>query len=257
MNYLKLFGIAAFAIGAILYLASSDDYVVVVGDQDYDLDKYLKISVNISTDMKVRVGKGYSLNVKADEKDLKNIKIYVKGHTLVIKKKDYNSLWYGDRPEITITLPTLKKFTLNGTSDVEIEDIHGSYFVVVMNGSGTINFEGSTEELMAVINGSGSMSSSSYGVRESKVEINGTGSIKLEGKCKTLDLEINGTGGFSGKDYRCEEVEVSIIGSGDPEVYASESIEVDVMGSGDVNVYGKPKKVMDFSRKKSHVTIRK
>lgn len=255
MNYLKLFGIAAFAIGTILYLASSDDHVVVVGDQKYDLGEYVKISVNISSDVKVQAGEDYSLNVKAHENDLKNIRIYVKGHTLVIKKKPYDRRWKGDRPEITITLPRLEKFTLNGTSDVEIQDIHGRFFMVAMNGSGTINFEGSSEELKAVINGSGTMSSTSYDARESRVDINGSGSVELAGKCKTLAVEINGSGRFSGKDYRCEDVEVNSVGSGDIEVNASAVVEVDVTGSGDVNVYGKPKQVKDRSRKKNHVTI--
>lgn len=256
MNYLKLFGIAAFAVGAILYLAADEDHMVVVGKQDYDLGEYVKISVNISTDMKVKAGDDYSLNIKADKKDLRNIKIYVKGQTLVIKKKNYDSSWHGDRPEIMISLPQLKKFTLNGTSDVEIKNIHGSYFIAVMNGSGTVNFEGKAEELKAVINGSGSMNSRSFGVREALIEINGSGFVDMAGKCKTLEVEINGSGDFAGKNFRCEEVETNIMGSGNINVYASYSLEVDVTGSGDVNVYGKPEHVKDMSdRKNHHVTI--
>lgn len=256
MNYLKLFGVATFAIGAILYLASADDYEVVVGDQDYDLDKYVKISVNISTDMKVMAGEDYGLNIKADEKDLENIQIYVKGHTLVIKSKhSFNTSWHGDRPEITVTMPLLKKFTLNGTSDVEIEGIHGKFFMVVMNGSGSIDFEGASNELRAEINGSGSLTSESFAAEENMVEINGSGSVAMAGKCITLDVEINGSGDFDGKDYKCSEVEIDIIGSGDLEVYASEMLVVDVMGSGDVNAYGNPKHVKELSRKKNHITI--
>lgn len=54
MNYLKLFGLAAFAIGAILYLASADDHKAVVGVQKFDLGEYSKISVNTVADLKVR-----------------------------------------------------------------------------------------------------------------------------------------------------------------------------------------------------------
>lgn len=256
MNYLKLFGIATFAVAAILYMASSEEHTAIIGEQDYDLGEYVKISVNISTDMAVRAGEEYSLNVKAHEKDLKNIKIYVKGHTLVIKsRKAYNNSWHGDRPEITISLPLLKKFTVNGSSDVEIRDIHGRYFIVIMNGSGAIDFEGHTEELVTVINGSGNLSSGSYDARESLVEINGSGAVALAGNCKTLEVEINGSGNFAGEDYKCIEVEVDILGSGDLDVYASEALEVDVMGSGDVNVYGNPKHIRDQSRKKNRITI--
>lgn len=257
MNYLKLFAIATFAVAAILYMASSEEHTAIVGEQDYDLGKFVKISVNISTDMKVQVGEEYSLDVKADVKDLKNIKVFVKGHTLVIKsKKPHGNSWYGDTPEIRITLPLLKKFTINGASDVEIQGIHGSYFVVIMNGNGNIDFEGNTEELVAVINGSGSLTSKSYGARESKVEINGSGSVDLSGKCKTLEVEINGSGDFDAKDYKCKEVEVRIIGSGDLKVNASLFVGIDVTGSGDVDVYGDPKYVKDRSYKKNHeVTI--
>lgn len=214
MNYIKLFGVAAFAIGAILYLASSDDHEVVVGEQNYDLGEYVKISDSSSSNVKVRAGEDYSLDVKADERDLATLKIYVKGQTLVIQNKNIMmETWRGDRPEITITLPRLKKYTLNGSSDAEIKDIHGSFFKAVVNGSGVINFEGASEELIAEINGSGELSSKSYEAMESEVIINGSGEVFLRGECATLEIEINGSGNFVGKDFKCERVEVDISGS--------------------------------------------
>ncbi|PCI51521.1 MAG: hypothetical protein COB49_01515 [Alphaproteobacteria bacterium] len=257
MNYMKLFGIAAFAIGAILYMASSDDHMVVMGEQDYGLDEFIKVSVNILADVNVQVGKDYGLNVKADEKDLKYIKIYVKGQTLVIEnKKNHFSSWYGDPPEITISMPKMKKITLNGSADVDIKDIHGSYFIVVVNGSGQVDFEGSSEELKVEVNGSGSLSSASFNARESQIDVNGSGSVALAGECRELEVNIYGSGNFAGKNYKCNDVDAVIFGSGDLDVFASGSLEVDVKGAGEVNVYGKPMHVKDRTDKKSHVTIR-
>ncbi len=257
MNYLKLFGIAAFAIGAILYLASADDHQVILGDQDYDLGEYVKISVSSSVDLKVTSGAAYALNVKADAEDLKKLKIYVKGRTLVIENREslFNS-WQGSSPEITISLPLLRKFTLNGASDAEITGIHGSAFKVVVNGSGAVSFSGRSDDLTTEINGSGDVESNDFATSESRVEINGSGSVDLSGSCDGLEIEINGSGNFTGRDFICKKAEVDVLGSGDIEVYASQALDVDVMGSSDVNVYGNPAQVRDRSRKSTHVVMR-
>ena len=258
MNYLKLFAIAAFAIGAILYLAADDEHVVVGGDQDYDLGEYVKITVNSPVDLKIRSGGEYGLNVKADEADLKKLKIYVKGKTLVIEnKKDIFNSWNGAPPEIMISLPLLQKFTLNSSSEVEINHIHGSFFKVMLNGSGSILFDGTSDVLYARINGSGTIDSGSFDVKkEAVIVINGSGDMSLAGKCRNLEAEINGSGDFTGRDFTCEKVEVDIAGSGDLDVYASAALDVDVIGSGTVNAFGKPQSVKDRSRKGTHVTIK-
>jgi hypothetical protein len=257
MNYLKLFGIAAFAIGAILYMASGEEHDLVIGQQNYDLGEYVNISEGSAAHVIVRVGEDYALNVNADEKDLALLKVYVRGQTLVIENKRsvFNS-WGGPKPEITISLPKLKKYTVNGSSDVVIEGIHGSIFKAVINGSGQIKFTGGSEELKAQINGSGGLLSPSFETVESDISINGSGEVKISGKCKNLDVEINGSGDFAAKDFICEKVEVDIAGSGDLVVYASAAIDVDVDGSGDVYVYGNPDKVIDRSRKKNHIKIK-
>lgn len=257
MGYLKLFGIAAFAIAAILYLASADNHKVVMGEQGYDLGDYKKITVNAAANLNVQSGQAYAINVKADAKDIKNLMIYVKGQTLVIENKGsmFHS-WHGARPEIRVTLPLLKKFTLNGSSDADIQGVHGNFFNVVLNGSGNIMFDGESKELKAEINGSGDLKSKSFKAKEADVEINGSGSILLSGECKTLTIDISGSGDIRGKDFICEMASVDVIGSGDSDVYVSRTLDVDVMGSGEVSAYGKPEKVKDHSDKKNHVIIK-
>lgn len=257
MNYLKLFAAAAFAIGAILYLASTDDHKVVMGEQAYDLGEFSKISVHTSASLKVRVGKDYGLNITGDEKDIKFLKIYVKGQTLVVQNKEnFFDSWQGEAPEVEISVPHLKRFILNGTSDAEIRGVEGEHFKVIINGSGNIDFGGTAEELKVAINGSGDMKGKMTGVNQSSVEINGSGSIDLSGNCNKLNITVHGSGDFDGKKFECKQVNVRVDGVGDIEVYAKKSVDVDVMGSGEVTVYGNPKYVKDRSREKDHVIIR-
>lgn len=127
------------------------------------------------------------MNIAADEKDLENLKIYVKGQTLVIENKEkYFNKWRGDNLTIAIDLPKLKKFTLNGPSDATISGLHGDLFKVVVNGSGNVDFEGATNELKAEINGSGSLKSQLYETDRGSLEINGSGSASLVGACRSL-----------------------------------------------------------------------
>ncbi|PHZ84967.1 head GIN domain-containing protein [Paremcibacter congregatus] len=256
MSYLKLFGIAAFAIGAILYLASADDHEVVVGEQDYDLEEFYKISINTSVNVRVKVAKDYGIVASGDEQDLKFLKVYVKGQTLVIEnKRDSYSSWRGEVPSIDIFTPKLKQLTLNGSSDADVRDLRGGIFKAVINGSGTINFEGKVEELKIEINGSGDVAGDIAGVDTSEVVINGSGDVDLSGKCNSLMIEVNGVGDFSGRKYLCNQVGVDLGGAGDIEVFARNAIKVYVVGSGEVHVYGNPAKVKDKSRRKDHVIL--
>ncbi len=257
MTYLKLFGIATFAIGAILYLASAEDHNVVMGEQDYDLGEYSKISVNISAKLEVVSGEDYRLNVSASEEVLKTLKIYVKGQTLVLGNRGpAMDMGPDDHAEIAIHLPYLKKITINGSADADVKDVHGKIFKAIMNGTGNIEFDGESKTLILQINGSGDLSSTSFIAEESMVEINGSGDISLAGVCETLEVETNGSGNFYGADFKCEEVEASTVGSGDIDVFARDSLEVKAIGSGDVTAYGKPKNVTDYSDRKTHLVLK-
>lgn len=257
MNYLKLFGVAAFAIGAILYLASADEQTITVGKQNYDIGDYTKISVNSAVDVTVKVGHDYDMKITGDEKDLKRLKIYVKGQTLVIKNKNqFFNTRSGNVPKISITLPLLKKFTVNGSSDARLEDVQGSSFKLVVNGSGKVEFAGRSDEFRAEVNGSGSLISDSFEMKEGDIEINGSGTVDMSGACVSLEIDIAGSGDFSGRYLKCETADIDIAGSGDVTAYVSDRVEVEVQGSGDINIYGKPKHVKDSSRKKDHITLR-
>ncbi|MCF8473148.1 MAG: DUF2807 domain-containing protein [Emcibacter sp.] len=256
MGYLKLFGIATFAIGMILYLASADDHKIVKGEQHYPIGDYEKISVDIPADLNIIVGQDYSLNIEADEKDIENLRLYVKGQTLVLEyKKGYSNGWQRHTPKITMSLPLLRKITLNSSAMAKIESILGNSFKAVINGSGTIDISGESEALQIEINGSGTLRSASFQTKESDVHIDGSGLVVLKGDCDKLSIDINGSGEFSGKNFICHTADVDISGSSNIEVYASDTLEVDVSGSGDVNVFGHPKQIRDHSDKKKHVII--
>lgn len=261
MKYLKLFGITTLIIAAVLYMAADKEIAYegpfVSAAEHFEEGEFSKINLNIrSSQAVVTVGKPYSINIKADPEDLKNIELKVEDGKLTIKKKKRSwGGWHGGNPEIAISLPYLESFAINGSSDASISGIKGEKFSAEINGSGDLSFEGKSGLLFARINGSGNMKIPEYDAKHIKININGSGDISLDGECERMGIQINGSGDLDSKGFSCKQVDVGINGSGDLSVFASASIEANVSGSGEIHVYGNPSKVIDHSRKKNHIVL--
>jgi hypothetical protein len=108
-------------------------------------------------------------------------------------------------------------------------------------GSGTINGESSfsSQELLLVIAGSGSMS---MNVRSHKVftTIAGSGTIHLAGRADYHNVTIAGSGNLEALNFPVSCYDIQIPGSGECRIHVKDVLNVVIAGSGNVYYRGDP-----------------
>ncbi len=173
--------------------------------QNLDLKGFDQIEVSGSAEVVVTVGSAESIKLEGSKDRIESVTTELKDSRLVIKEKSFELFGGNDGPlKITITLPTLKAFTLNGSGNATVTGVKSPTFAGVINGSGELVVTGESDKADFVVNGSGDILADSF-------------------KSKTST--------------------VTIAGSGDATVNASDALTVSIAGSGDVKYFGEPKKV--------------
>lgn len=260
MNKLiKLTGVSLVALSAALYVSSISKVMAEDITKNSDLNGFSKISLNVSSDIKISMGKNYSIVLTGDDERIGNTKLEVKNDTLKISHEKRNMRYDRDQKMlITVVMPNIEAMRINGSGDGEITGVDNKSLVLQINGAGDLDVSGKTESLDIGINGSGDIRMDEVDGKDVKVSINGSGDVELDGgSCSTLEIDIRGSGDVSAKNMQCNDVNVDVSGSGDSAVFASNKLTFDSHGSGNVDVYGKPKTVLDNeARRRSRIRIR-
>jgi hypothetical protein len=262
MNKLfKLAGVSVAALSAALYASSVTKTMAEDITKASDADGFTKVKLNTSSDVKISMGKEFSVVMTGDDKKINDTILVVKRDTLIIKYKNEDRNHRYDRDQemlVTIVMPHIEEMKINGSGDVDVTGVDNEELALNINGSGDLNVEGKSERLDIGINGSGDISMDMVDGKDIDIGINGSGNVELGGgTCQSLEISINGSGDVEAENVQCVDVDVSVSGSGDSSVYASNSLTFDSHGSGEIDVYGKPKTVVDKeAKRRSNITIR-
>ena len=167
--------------------------------QERELDSFDRIELDGSADLLITIGGEQKVTVRADKDQLDKVITDNVGRRRLLIETDH----YRSRVdiEIEITVPELERLAVFGSGDVEIYNLDGEYFDLLVEGSGDVTLEGEVEE---------------------------------------LEITVDGSGDVDASELIAEDVYVEINGSGDVDVYAEETVYYSVNGSGDVKVYGDP-----------------
>jgi hypothetical protein len=167
------------------------------------LDSFDTIESSGSADIVVKVGgEEQSINLEGSQSRIDNVETKVVDGKLVIEEKSTGLFGNSGKLKITITVPALKAFELNGSGDVTVTGIEST------------GFEG---------------------------EINGSGEMILAGEAETVSLAVSGSGDIIADGLKAKNGTVSIAGSGNVNIAAADQLTVNVTGSGDVTYFGEPK----------------
>ncbi len=152
----------------------------------------------------VEVGKVQSVVVKGDDKFISKVVTEVIGDELMVSYREKNSIKISDETQITVTVPELVKFKMEGAGTTVINNVAGPRF--------DVNYEG-------------------------------VGSLIVTGKTQTLKLKVHGVGMVDTKGLIAETADVNLEGVGSVKVYASERLKASVQGIGSLNYYGNPRSI--------------
>lgn len=229
--------------------------------RSFDYSDFSKIELSTSADLRVTISDEYSIIVTGDQDRIDRMEIDRSGDELEISSRGRRFSLFGRNDSgyvnIAITMPDIEEMEINGSGDAEIIGIDNEEILLNINGSGDLYVTGKSESVVIEINGSGDVEMDKVAGDDVFIEINGSGNVEFNGgECKRLEIEVEGSGDIDAKDLICEEVEIEVDGSGNSRVHATELLTFDSEGSGKVDVFGKPKKVVDNTRRDSKIRIR-
>lgn len=174
-------------------------------DQTRSVAAFHEINIKGPVSIAVEVGKTQSVVISGDAKFQQRVTSEVVDGQLMIGMRDkHESMNISDGQKITITLPKLSKFMVEGAGEAVLSNISGERLELVYKGAGRLQAKGSV---------------------------------------KALRINAQGVGEVDTKALLAQQADVTFEGVGAVKVYASERLNAVVRGMGSLNYYGNPRSV--------------
>lgn len=163
-----------------------------------------------------------SVRVEAGENLIDYIETSVIGDELYIYEAPNNVV--NAKPiRVYLTMDSLENVHMEGSGDLDVNDMNADHLNVLSIGSGDANFEIDATSI--------------------NYENTGSGNVRFTGTVNTLNVFLEGSGDYKGKYMYSNDANVEIEGSGDAFVHATNSLIATISGSGDIVYYGNPSSV--------------
>jgi hypothetical protein len=182
---------------------------------------FTEVDAESSLDVEIRQGHGFEVELHLDKNLVSHVTTRVEDGRLIIESdRDLDTHVKG--PEVVVTMPELSRAVLGGSGLLTI-DSWGSEgpIVLVLSGSGDLEFDGDVPEVTASLDGSGDAS--------------------LRGRADNLDLTLSGSGDLDAKALLASRATLHLTGSGDVSANVDGPVDVSLSGSGDVDLFGRPR----------------
>lgn len=175
------------------------------GQQSRQVDSFTSIKTQGGLVVKVEIGQKQSITIRGKDKMIEDVVTRVFGDELVVSlTQEKNNIHISDDFVVTITVPELRKFKMEGAGKTEINNINGDRF--------ELNYEG-------------------------------VGYLELHGHVNTFKLSAKGIGKVEAKDLKADYVDASVEGIGSVTVYAKNKLKASVNGIGSLEYYGNPRSI--------------
>jgi hypothetical protein len=180
-----------------------------------------------------------SLELTGDRKQLAEIETVVRGDTLIVRPVQRNGFFFsfGKRREtvtVRIGANALKRLTVAGSGDVDIDRIGGDRFTLTGNGPGDIHASGAVRQLAVTASGSGDMDLHRLTAADVDLAMNGPGDVQLADVGNTLAVQLGGSGDLEADGLRTAKVTARMRGPGNVKLSGtSRELDLEMSGSGD------------------------
>ncbi len=179
-------------------------------------------SITLSGLIKVDVSFGDEESIRIEGKDgvEKQVSAKVKGKTLLIRYKAPLGMYLPESiPTVYVTAKTLTSLICSGSGDIKVNGIiKESKLTVVNNGSGSVSFIASVDQLKSTISGSGT--------------------IHAAGSASDASILLSGSGQFAGKELKTQTVQATLSGNGNVYIHANKRLDGNISGGGKIYYTG-------------------
>jgi hypothetical protein len=133
----KIAGVSGAALTAALYALSVTETLAQKISKTSDLTGFTKVQLNTSSDVNIKMGNTYSIEMVGDEERIGNTILEMKNDTLKIKHKKGNFHYDNDQDMvINVVMPDIESMQINGSGDAEIEGVDNASLDLNVNGFG-------------------------------------------------------------------------------------------------------------------------
>jgi len=180
-----------------------------VQDKELDLKGFDKVQMNTTCDIRLTQRDAFLVDVRANEEVFAYLDFSVEDGTLYLKTKD-NVQIRAEEYELTIGLPLLKDFTVNGACDLEW---NGGYYAgedltFTLNGAGDLElYDIQVPSLTLKVNGAADVEMDKIDVMELAVIVNGAGDVGVTGKADKAVFNVSGVGSIDASELDAGAVE--------------------------------------------------
>ena len=168
-----------------------------------DLDKIVALSIDGSTDIKIRQSENTELSLELPE----NLEEYLRfeygaSACKIYLDKDYK--YTNASFDIVLGTSDLESLTINGAAEIDMQSMELGDLDFEINGAADVDVSRiKCGDFTIEINGAGEVDAQMMECKDIDIEINGAGEIDLGGKCDNVDIEINGTGSVDLSRMNC------------------------------------------------------
>ena len=153
--------------------------------------------------IEVQAGKAQTISVRGTPKFVGMVVTEVVDGELRVYLRDDVKRMQGD-PRIVVTVPHLRKFSMEGAGETILRNVTGERFDVNYRGAGSMTIAGTVTE---------------------------------------LNLQAQGVGEVDARRLYAQNADVNFQGIGSVQIYASGRLDAKVQGMGELSYYGHPKTV--------------
>jgi Putative auto-transporter adhesin, head GIN domain len=171
-----------------------------VNSQQRSLSNFAKVKLDGPSDVFIKQGPAYSVEVRAYSNLLPFVETSVTGDVLIIKNRN-NTILRNDNTQVFITMPVLNGIFINGAGDITTSGnfAGNTNFTIDISGAGDIYFaEGSADNFYTTISGSGDVNAFGLNSKNAIVDVSGVGDLELS-VSDNLNVTISGVGDVSYK----------------------------------------------------------
>ncbi len=159
-----------------------------------DLDKIAVLSIDGSTDIKIKQSENTELSLELPENLEEYLRFdYSESTCKIYLDKDYR--YTNASFDIVLGTSDLERLVINGAGEIDMQNMELGDLDFEINGAADVDISHiKCGDLNIEINGAGEVDAQMMDCKDIDIEINGAADIDLGGKCNNVDIEVNGTG---------------------------------------------------------------
>lgn len=223
----KVLGMILIAIALLISLGCLSSAVIYGNGnrktKSFPLSHFHSVDLRLKSNVLIQQGEQFSVVLSFDEnlEELLDVSVNPVTKTLILTKKREVPVSH-TKFTLEITMPQLISFSSAGTSDTEIK-----------------GFTQWNDSFQLQLLGSGSITADCF-AKKSSLFIGGSGKISLTGETEELVAQIHGSGTISSKELKAQTVSCDLFGSGEVSVAVEKELRSQLSGSATLYYLGDP-----------------